>query len=38
MREKYENGELGIDDIKNLVGIDYGDEDGEEGEHEFQEL
>ena len=32
MREKYENGELGIDDIKNLVGIDYGDEDGEEGE------
>lgn len=34
MREKYENGELGIDDIKNLVGIDYGDEDdgGEGGE------
>ena len=38
MREKYEKGELGIDDIKNLVGIDYGDEDGEEGEQEFQEL
>jgi len=42
MREKYEKGELGTEELENLIGfnaLDYGDEGfGEGGEEELREL